>query len=83
METSLLAGALALLATRLAALDVNGACYTFCAPRVRNHEYFRSVKAPAYRIVNSGDIVPRVPRALPLALVLVVQATAWLTSLAP
>ena len=37
-----LGGALALLATRLSAPDVNGACYTFGAPRIGNYEYFRT-----------------------------------------
>ena len=54
-----LGGALALLATKLVAPDVNGACYTFGAPRVGNYEYFRAIKTPVYRIVNSSDIVPR------------------------
>ncbi len=56
-----LGDALALLATRLVAPDVNGACYTFSAPRVGNYEYFRRIKTPVYRIVNSADVVPRVP----------------------
>ena len=56
-----LGGALALLATRLVAPDVNGACYTFGAPRVGNYEYFRFVRTPVYRVVNSADVVPRVP----------------------
>ena len=58
-----LGGALALLATRLVAPNVNGACYTFGAPRVGNYEYFRGLKTPVYRVVNSSDVVPRVPRA--------------------
>lgn len=56
-----LGGALALVATRRVAADVNGACYTFGAPRIGNYEYFRFVKTPVYRIVNSSDAVPRVP----------------------
>lgn len=79
-----LGGALALLATKLAAPDVNGACYTFGAPRVGNYEYFRSVKTPVFRIVNSSDIVPRVPPgAIMMAWILVVQGIAWLTSFVP
>lgn len=79
-----LGGALALLATRLVASNVNGACYTFGAPRVGNYEYFRSVKTPVFRIVNSSDIVPRVPPgAAMMALILVVQAVAWLTRFVP
>ena len=56
-----LGGALALLATKLIAPDVNGACYTFGAPRIGNYEFFRFIKTPVYRVVNSSDIVPRVP----------------------
>ena len=56
-----LGGALALLATTLVAPNVNGACYTFGAPRIANYAYFERVKTPVYRIVNSSDMVPRVP----------------------
>ena len=79
-----LGGALALLATRLVAPDVNGACYTFGAPRVANYEFFRFIKTPVFRIVNSSDIVPRVPPgAVIMVLVLCIQATAWLTRFLP
>ena len=77
-----LGGALALLATKLVAPDVNGACYTFGAPRVGN--YVRFLKTPVYRIVNSSDIVPRVPPgAGMMGLVLLVQGISWLTRFAP
>ena len=56
-----LGGALALLATRLVAPNVNGACYTFGGPRIANYTYFERVKTPVYRIVNSSDVVPTVP----------------------
>lgn len=56
-----LGGALALLATKLVAPNVNGACYTFGGPRIANYAYFERVKTPVYRIVNSSDVVPRVP----------------------
>ena len=56
-----LGGALALLTTRLLLPDVTGACYTFGAPRVGDYEFFHRVKTPVYRIVNSSDVVPRVP----------------------
>lgn len=79
-----LGGALALLATKMVAPNVDGACYTFGAPRVGNYEYFRFIKTPVFRIVNSSDIVPRVPPgAGMMALILVVQAIAWLTSFVP
>ena len=73
-----------MLATKLVAPDVNGACYTFGAPRVGNYEHFRFLKTPVYRIVNSSDIVPRVPPgAVMTGLVLLVQGVSWLTRFAP
>ena len=42
-----LGGALALLATRLIAPDVTGACYTFGAPRIGNDELFPFIKTPS------------------------------------
>ena len=74
-----LGGALALLATKLVAPNVDGACYTFGAPRVGNYEYFRYIKTPVYRIVNSADIVPRVP---PGAIVILFRGVARVMSLA-
>lgn len=57
-----LGGALALLATkRLAPKRDSTSCYTFGAPRIANYEFFRDVKTPVFRVVNSSDIVPRVP----------------------
>lgn len=41
--------------------DRIAAVYTFGAPRVGTHKFAEIVKAPHYRIVNSGDIVPFVP----------------------
>ena len=79
-----LGGALALLATKIVAPDVDGACYTFGAPRVANYEYFAKVKTPVYRIVNSSDIVPRVPPgALMIALVGITRAISWLLRFMP
>ena len=79
-----LGGALALLATKLVAPNVNGACYTFGAPRVGNYEYFRFIKTPVYRIVNSADVVPRVPPG-PFMIVLrgTAQGMSWLTGFMP
>ena len=79
-----LGGALALLATKLVAPNVNGACYTFGAPRVGNYEYFRFIKTPVYRVVNSADVVPRVPPG-PFTIVLrgAAQAMSWLTGFIP
>ena len=79
-----LGGALALLATRLVAPDVNGACYTFGAPRVGNYEYFRFVRTPVYRVVNSADVVPRVPPgAFMTALCGFARALSWLFNFIP
>ena len=79
-----LGGAMAMLATKLVAPDVTGACYTFGAPRVANYEYFRWMKTPVYRIVNSSDIVPRMPPgAIMFALRALFQLLAWLTYVAP
>ena len=79
-----LGGALALLATKLLAPDVNGACYTFGAPRLGNYEYFRFIKTPVYRIVNSADVVPRVPPG-PFMMILrgAAHAVSWLTGFMP
>ena len=79
-----LGGALALLATRRIAPDVTGACYTFGAPRIGNYELFRFIKTPVYRVVNSSDIVPRVPPgAVMLVVTHVVKTASWLTGFIP
>ena len=79
-----LGGALALLATRLIAPDVTGACYTFGAPRIGNYEFFRFIKTPVYRVVNSADVVPRVPPgAVMLLLTHAVKGASWLSGLVP
>jgi triacylglycerol lipase len=61
-----LGGALALVAS--AALGISeefgdriAAVYTFGAPRVAQGNFSDVIKAPHYRVVNSGDIVPLVP----------------------
>ena len=56
-----LGGALAILATRLLISDSQGACYTFGGPRVGTSQVDDQIKTPIYRIVNSADVVPRVP----------------------
>ena len=79
-----LGGALALLATKLTAPNIDGACYTFGAPRVANYEYFRSVKTPVFRIVNSSDLVPRVPPgAIMPVLVSLVRGVSWVLGFIP
>ena len=79
-----LGGALALLATRLIASDVTGACYTFGAPRIGNYEFFRFIKTPVYRVVNSSDVVPRVPPgAVMLLLTHAAKGASWLTGFVP
>ena len=79
-----LGGALALLATKLVASDVNGACYTFGAPRVGNYECFRFIKTPVYRVVNSADVVPRVPPGAGMILLIgIARALSWLSNFIP
>ncbi|PLX96647.1 MAG: hypothetical protein C0622_14355 [Desulfuromonas sp.] len=79
-----LGGALALLVTRELAPDINGACYTFGAPRVADYQYFCNMKTPVYRVVNSSDIVPRVPPGAGMGLLLkLVQGASWLTQFIP
>jgi len=56
-----LGGAVALVAARELTPDGYGACYTYGGPRVGDYEYFECMKTPVYRIVNSSDLVPRVP----------------------
>lgn len=58
-----LGGALAVLATKYLASDSIGSCYTFGGPRVASSNFGDSIKTPIYRVVNAADIVPRVPPA--------------------
>lgn len=79
-----LGGALALLTTKMLADDINGACYTFGAPRVANYEYFKEVKTPIYRVVNSADVVPRLPPgALMPVWVGAAKLLSWVTGFMP
>jgi hypothetical protein len=79
-----LGGALALLATRQLTSDINGACYTFGAPRVASYEYFENIKTPVYRVTNSSDIVPKIPPgALNVLFVNSMKALTILTSFYP
>ena len=58
-------GALALLATKLIAPDVNGACYTFGAPRVGNYEYFRRIRQTRIDFGQAERLPPLWRPALP------------------
>ncbi|MCX2979736.1 lipase family protein [Halieaceae bacterium IMCC14734] len=79
-----LGGALALLATRELADDSSGACYTYGAPRIADYEYFGGMKTPVFRVVNSADIVPRVPPGAIMSLIVkLVQGLAWITGFIP
>ena len=71
-----LGGALAVVATRFIAGESLGACYTFGSPRVGNLDLSLKFKTPIYRVVNAADIVPRVPPAhiIPL-LVAIIKIT--------
>ena len=76
-----LGGALAVLTTVLVAAAVNGACYTYGGPRVANYEFFRKVKTPVYRVVNSADAVPRVPPGAGMWLLCgAIRGAAWATA---
>ncbi len=74
-----LGGALALLTTVLLKSDMRGACYTFGAPRIANYEFFENVKTPVFRVVNSADIVPRVPPVMVIWIKLF-EGLEWSTS---
>jgi len=79
-----LGGALALMATNLLAADIKGACYTFGGPRIANYEYFDKLKTPVYRIVNSSDIVPRVPPGASMAVIVnIVKLLSWVSKIVP
>jgi len=79
-----LGGALALMATQALAPNIDGACYTFGAPRVANYEYFKDIKTPVFRVVNSSDIVPRVPPGASMRILVgLARLLSWLTSLMP
>jgi pimeloyl-ACP methyl ester carboxylesterase len=61
-----LGGALALVASAALAGEKGlggriAAVYTFGAPRVGARDFDRVVKAPHYRLVNEGDVVPLIP----------------------
>ena len=56
-----LGGALAMVATRILANDITGACYTFGAPPIGTVEVQNKLKTPVYEIINEIDIVPRLP----------------------
>lgn len=79
-----LGGALALLTTKELTSGINGACYTYGAPRIANYEYFKGIKTPVFRVVNSADIVPRVPPGATLGLLVkLVQGLKWATGWFP
>lgn len=79
-----LGGALALMATKAFDKSINGACYTFGAPRIANYEFFDGIKTPVFRIVNSSDVVPRVPPGAPMILIIkLVRLLSWFTALIP
>ena len=63
-----LGGALALISTRELETDNTAACYTFGSPRVGSSEFADSIKTPIYRIVNTADIVPRMPPGIAIEL---------------
>jgi hypothetical protein len=79
-----LGGALALMATRLQAYDITGACYTYGAPRIADYDFFKDLKTPVYRVVNSSDVVPRVPPGAGMILLIhLVRSLSWVTGFVP
>jgi len=59
-----LGGALAVIATAKLEKDNTAACYTFGGPRVGSSEFGEAIRAPIYRLVNTADVVPRLPPGL-------------------
>lgn len=81
-----LGGALAIVATKFLASESLGACYTFGSPRVGNSTFQDDIKTPIYRTVNAADLVPRVPPALLVEIVLIILLflpfpTKWLVNI--
>lgn len=64
-----LGGALALIATRELAVSNLAACYTYGSPRVGSSEFGDPIKTPIYRIVNTADVVPRLPPGVAIELI--------------
>lgn len=56
-----LGGALAIVATHFLSSDLVAACYTFGSPRVGNLAFGQSIRTPVYRVINSADLVTRLP----------------------
>jgi hypothetical protein len=65
-----LGAAIALLATRYLGNDSTGACYTFGGPRAADDEFYKKVKTPIYRVVNTSDGVARIPLGYSLNIIL-------------
>ena len=79
-----LGGAWALLATKELKLADPCACYTFGSPRVANYDYFYGIRHPVYRLVNSSDVVPRIPLgALMIPLVFIINMSQKITKVVP
>jgi hypothetical protein len=82
-----LGGALAMVATRYLGYDSTGATYTYGCPRVADDEFYRKIKTPVYRIVNSADAVPRVPFGYGFSIILSIirlipfNGTKWISEL--
>ncbi len=63
-----LGGALALITVRELNTQNMAACYTFGSPRVGSSEFADKIKSPIYRVVNTADIVPRLPPGISIEL---------------
>jgi pimeloyl-ACP methyl ester carboxylesterase len=78
-----LGGALAMVATRILAAQITGACYTFGAPPIGTMDIQNKLKTPVYEIINEIDIVPRLPDPwITGALLLLIKAARWATRVA-
>lgn len=67
-----LGGALALVAASRLSADNVAACYTYGSPKVGNLDFGFDLKIPVYRVVNSADLVPRLPPTWTWEIVIVV-----------
>jgi len=75
-----LGGALAMVATRILAAQITGACYTFGAPPIGAIEIQNRLKTPVYEIINEVDIVPRLPDPwITVFLLGLIKLLRWLT----
>jgi len=76
-----LGGALALIATRELEQDNVAACYSFGNPRVGSSDFTEYIRTPIYRVVNTADVVPRLPPGIIIELL--VDLLRWMNVFIP